>query len=79
MKEVTNEDQASLHLSEVPDGFPAYGFVDVEQRALPALETWMLGHFITQALQHSEDRTGWFSRRRSAQYRIPSSRSDVFR
>lgn len=50
MKEVTNEDQASLHLSEVPDGFPAYGFVDVEQRALPALEARVLGHFFTEAL-----------------------------
>ena len=50
MKEVTNKYQASLHLCEVADGFPAHGIVDVEQRALPALEARVLGHFFTEAL-----------------------------
>ncbi|CRI66819.1 hypothetical protein THIOKS13140002 [Thiocapsa sp. KS1] len=50
MKEVTHEYQASLHLSEVADRFPAHGLVDVEQRALPALEPRVLHHFFTEAL-----------------------------
>ena len=50
LQNVAHQQQALLHRTEVTHGLPAHRLVDVKQCPLPPLESWVIGHFLANAL-----------------------------